>query len=92
MKKLISLLLIILLLIPLFFVYFEKEVSATYSSKFANYPGYKELIDALQKEHPNWEFEIYETGLKWSDVIKEESTHYRNVTHILGGMELCHMW
>ncbi|MCI9039715.1 MAG: SH3 domain-containing protein [Clostridia bacterium] len=89
MKKLISLLLIILLLIPLFFVYFEKEVSATYSSKFANYPGYKELIDALQKEHPNWEFEIYETGLKWSDVIKEESTHYRNVTHILGGGWSC---
>lgn len=89
MKKLISLLLIILLLIPLFFIYFEKEVSASYSSKFANYPGYKELIDALQKEHPNWEFEIYETGLNWADVIKEESVHKRNVTHILGGGWSC---
>jgi len=89
MKKLISLLLIILLLIPLFFVYFEKEVSATYSSKFANYPGYKELIDALQKAHPNWEFEIYETGLDWATTIREEATHGRNLIQSKTGAWRC---
>lgn len=85
MKKLIGLLLIIMLLITIFLNYFSESSNAAYSSKFANYPGYKELIEALQKAHPNWEFEIYETGLNWADVIKEESAHYRNVTHILGG-------
>lgn len=89
MKKLIELLLIMILFITLILSYFETSSSAAYNSNFANYPGYKELLEALQKAHPNWEFEIYETGLNWADAIKEESTHYRNVTHILGGGWSC---
>ncbi len=85
MKKVIWLCSIIMLLSTLFLIYFEKEADASYNSKFANYPEYKELIEALQKEHPNWEFEILETGLNWADAVKEESKHGRNVTHRYGG-------
>ena len=73
MRKTLSISLIILLLSTIFVFYFEKNSEASYSSKFANYPGYEELIEHLQKEYPNWEFEIYETGLDWSDVLEAET-------------------
>lgn len=73
MRKTLSIALIILLLSTIFVFYFEKNSEASYSSKFANYPGYEELIEHLQKEYPNWEFEIYETGLDWSDVLEAET-------------------
>lgn len=64
----------------------ENKVWATqtrepYSSKINNYPGYKELIDKLKKDHPNWNFTIFYTGLDWAQVIKNETTAYhgRNV-------------
>lgn len=36
------------------------------------YPGYKELIDKLKEEHPNWNFSLFYTKLDWQDVIKNE--------------------
>lgn len=89
MKKLIGLLLMIILFILIFLTYFEGTSNATYSSKFANYPGYKELIEALQKAHPNWEFEIYETGLDWATTIREEATHGRNLIQSKTGAWRC---
>lgn len=47
-----------------------------YSSKTANYPGYKALIDAMKAAHPNWKFTIFYTGLDWNQVIKNETTAY----------------
>lgn len=52
----------------------------TYTSKSNNlpsnfetvYPGYKALIEKLVKEHPNWTFKLYETGLNWETVINNE--------------------
>lgn len=73
MKKVLCLLLIILLLSSLFIVYFEKTSNAAYSSKFDSYPGYKELLEDLQRDHPNWEFEIFETGLSWETVLNAET-------------------
>lgn len=73
MKKVLCIVLIILLLSSLFIVYLEGNSNASYSDKFSNYPGYKELLEDLQKEHPNWEFEILETGLDWSDVLKAQT-------------------
>ena len=51
------------------------------SSKISKYPGYKELIENLKKNHPNWNFTILYTGLDWKDVIENETTAYhgRNV-------------
>ena len=73
MKKLLSIILIILLLSTVFVFYTANVSNASYSSKFADYPGYEELLEDLQKDHPNWEFEIFETGLDWSDVLKSET-------------------
>ena len=36
------------------------------------YPGFKEKIDVLRKNHPNWTFTIMETGLDWNQVINAE--------------------
>lgn len=91
MKKIIGILLMIILLISTFLVCFERSSNAGYSSKFANYPGYKELIEALQKAHPNWEFEILETGLNWADVVKAESVarHGRSLIQSTNSLWRC---
>ena len=38
----------------------------------AKYPGYKELIDKLIEEHPNWTFTLFYTKLDWNEVIENE--------------------
>ena len=38
----------------------------------AKYPGYKELIDKLLEEHPNWTFTLFYTKLDWNEVIENE--------------------
>ena len=83
-NKIVSFLSIILLLSSMFVVFMQKEAKANYDSKFKDYPGYEELIKSLQEAHPNWEFEILETGLNWTDVIAAESTgnHGRNVVPV----------
>ena len=90
-KNRINKMLIMILLLTLFFYEFiclasTQNVYATqtreeYSKKISNYPGYKELIDKLKKDHPNWKFTILYTGLDWDQVIKNEAiaVHGRNV-------------
>lgn len=83
MKRILCTLLLIIFLSYIFLLIFPVNSEASYNSKFKNYPGYEVLIKDLQEEHPNWEFEILETGLEWADVIKNETTakHGRNVTN-----------
>ena len=52
-----------------------------YTGSLKDYPGYTELIEKLQKDHPNWKFTIFYTGLDWNQTIKMETTevHGRNV-------------
>ena len=38
----------------------------------AKYPVYKELIDNLLQEHPNWTFTLLYTKLDWNEVIENE--------------------
>lgn len=73
-SKIISILLIIFILSNLFVFLLQNTTKATYDSKFKNYPGYEELLKKLQAAHPNWEFELYDTGLNWSEAIVAEST------------------
>lgn len=40
--------------------------------KESKYPGYKELLDKLQEEHPNWTFTLFYTKLNWNSVITNE--------------------
>ena len=80
--KLISSLLIILLLASLFSLFFTTKTQASYDSKFKNYPGYEELLKDLQEKYPNWEFELYDTGLSWPEAIIEESTGHHNLNQV----------
>ena len=44
------------------------------------YPGYKEKLDQLLKEHPKWSFEFLYTGIKFSDAVSGEySVRKRNL-------------
>ena len=36
------------------------------------YPGIKQMIQNLQKDHPNWKFKVLYTGLDWKEVITYE--------------------
>ena len=48
----------------------------------SKYPGYKELIDNLLQEHPNWTFTLFYTKLDWNEVIENEG-HSDNRTYPL---------
>lgn len=80
-RRIVSIILIILTLSSLITLFINNEVKATYSSKFSNYPRIRKTIKRITRSSPNWEFEILETGLDWSEVIIAESTGYhgRNV-------------
>ena len=73
-----SLILILLLIILLFFILLEenkKQKYIEYNGKNLNesqYPGYKELIDTLRGNHPNWSFTLFYTKLDWNEVIENE--------------------
>ncbi len=50
--------------------------------KESKYSGYKELIDKLKEEHPNWTFTLFYTKLDWEEVISNEG-HKDNVKYPL---------
>jgi beta-N-acetylglucosaminidase len=41
--------------------------------------SYKPYLRQLHKQHPSWSFEAYQTGLKWTTVIKKQSKVGRNL-------------
>lgn len=44
----------------------------------AAYPGFKERINALKAQFPNWNFKILYTDLDWNEVISEEYVGHGN--------------
>ena len=77
--KIISVLILILIILCCFiFVWIRESQKQKYveydgeNLKESKYPGYKELIDKLKEEHPNWTFTLFYTKLDWEDVIKNE--------------------
>lgn len=42
------------------------------------YPGFKERINALKAQFPNWNFKIFYTDLDWNEVISEEYVGHGN--------------
>lgn len=61
------------------FKYNVEAVSQSVSSDFNSldnnkYPGIKEKIENLKKEHPNWNFKILYTGIDWNEAITYEYT------------------
>ena len=96
----------ILITILLFFIFdnilFENEVKAAESYRYTynggnldtnKYPGFKEKLDILKKNHPNWTFTIMETGLDFNQVITAEYTGHwdkpKNLIQSASGSWVC---
>ena len=54
-------------------VVYAAQTKEAYSSKINNYQGYAALITAMKKQHPNWNFTLFYTGLDWNTVIRNEA-------------------
>lgn len=73
--ELVILIILLSILIPITIYHAEKQKLVIYTGNNLNekkYPEYKELIDDLQRKHPNWQFTLFYTKLNWEEVIKEE--------------------
>ena len=77
-KIVIIVILIVILISSLIFVWIRESQKQKYveydgkNLKESKYPGYKERIDALLEEHPNWTFTLFYTKLDWEEVIANE--------------------
>ncbi|MCR4715681.1 MAG: SH3 domain-containing protein [Lachnospiraceae bacterium] len=62
--------------------YIRSKYVKTFSDKEAginDFPAsYQTYLTTLHEKHPNWVFKAVETGLEWSDVVKNESVSGRN--------------
>ena len=88
LKKNISLILLLVILLNIVFSVFSiSNVEATsnrynYDSSTFNtskYPGYKALLDNLKSAHPKWKITIMDTGLDWEQVITAEKSGDRSL-------------
>ena len=76
--KIVLVMLIITLLMQCFsfntLIYAVTQITSDDLEKIdtQKYPQIKEMIQQLQKEHPNWKFKIFYTGLDWNEVIANE--------------------
>ncbi len=91
-SKIITLTIIFFITLEFFLMFFNvSNVRADsfryeYNSNNLDYPGYKERIDAIKANHPNWKFIIMETGLDWNDVINNEYTgHFGTPSNLIQG-------
>ena len=90
LKKIIPAFLVVILL---FTILWKTEVKADESYRYTyngsnidtnKYPGIKEKIDVIKRNHPNWNFTIMETGLDWNQVIKAEySGHWGSPLNLI---------
>ena len=77
-KAILIALLIMTLIIILIFALLKESKKQKYveydgeNLSESKYPGYKELIDKLLEEHPNWTFTLFYTKLDWEEVIENE--------------------
>ena len=71
----IAIIILVIFLIILFKTEDKAQKYVEYTGDNFNedkYPGYKELIDKLKENHPNWTFTLFYTKLNWDDVITNE--------------------
>ena len=62
------------------FIFEETKANYNIDIDTSKYPGYKEKIEKLKKDHPNWNFELLYTGLRFEDVTSGEcQVHSRNL-------------
>lgn len=75
-KILIAIILLVIIIVtPIIITNLSKQKLVTYDGTNLDdirYPKYKELIDELKEEHPNWTFTLLYTKLDWNSVIRHE--------------------
>lgn len=75
-KILIAIILLVLIIAtPIIVTNLNKQKLIVYNGSNLDenrYPKYKELIDNLASEHPNWTFTLLYTKLNWNSVIRHE--------------------
>ncbi len=75
-KILIAIILLVLIIAtPIIVTNLNKQKLIVYNGSNLDenrYPKYKELIDNLASEHPNWRFTLLYTKLDWNSVIRHE--------------------
>ena len=58
----------------------EAMANESFQAVLETFPeSYRPYIAALHEQHPNWKFEAVNTGLDWSEVIKNEMVLSRNL-------------
>ena len=95
MKKIIAIFLIVILLSVFLIINISSKISLAESKRYtydgtnldtSKYPGYKERIDTIKAQHPNWNFIIMETGLDFEQVIKAQYTgHFDTPKNLIQG-------
>ena len=102
-RKVVPAILLVLLLFYVFYsTLFQNEVKAAESYRYTyngsnidtnKYPGIKEKIDIIKKNHPNWTFTIMETNLNWNEVIAAEYSGHggkpKNLIQSKSGSWIC---
>ena len=79
-NKLIKKFLFIIIVAGIYLFIMNTNVNAAYISTDINgidslkYPGYKEKLQQLKSQYPNWNFKLLYTGLDWNTVIQNEDT------------------
>ncbi len=82
-KKLISVLLVLVIMAGTLSMHIEKQnvvAASTWDETLATFPeSYHSYLNALHEAHPTWTFTAYNTGLDWSEVIRNEMPLSRNL-------------
>ncbi len=59
------------------------SAKASGQTNLSSFPAsYRSYIQKLNKAHPNWTFVPMNTGLEWSDVVKNEMVNARNLVYV----------
>ncbi|MBO5479449.1 MAG: SH3 domain-containing protein [Clostridia bacterium] len=60
----------------------SKTYTQTVKSGIEAFPeSYQSYLKEIQKEHPNWTFDAYYTGIDWNDLVANETDHGHNRVH-----------
>lgn len=82
-KKIVMLIICLIMILNIISVpiktYAASKYTQTVKSGIENFPKeYQEYLNKLKKEHPNWSFDAYYTGISWNELLANETDHGHN--------------
>ena len=92
-KRILILFFISLIFLFLYLLLIPNELNISYAGTLSSdingidesrYPGYKNLINNLKANHPNYSFQVYYTGIDWnSAIVSEYQSHGTSPKNII---------